>query len=50
MIDNGLDLEFLFSIDDVWGRPREVVSILMGFPERRQKTGVEDIVNSPGRG
>ena len=31
MIDDGLDLEFFFPINDVWGWSREVVSVL-GFP------------------
>ena len=35
MIDDGLDLIFLFSINDVWGRTREIVSILASFPEWR---------------
>ena len=33
MIDDGLDLEFLFSINDVWGWSREVVPVLGGFFE-----------------
>ena len=49
MIDDGLDFEFLLSINDVWGRSRKVVSVLVSFPERRQKTGVEDVMNGPGR-
>ena len=34
MINDGLDFVFFFSINDVWGRTREVVPILTGFPER----------------
>ena len=49
MIDDGLDLVFLFPINDVWGRTREIVSILASFPERRQEPGVEDVMNGPGR-
>ena len=50
MVDNGLDFVFLLSINDVWGRTREIVSILASFPERRQKPGVEDVMDGPGRG
>ena len=50
MIDDGLDLIFLFSINDVWGRTREIVPILTSFPERRQEPGMEDIMDGPGRG
>ena len=49
MIDDGLDFELLFPINDIWGRSRKVVSVLVSFPERRQKTGVEDVMNGPGR-
>ena len=49
MVDDGLDLVLLFSINDVRGRTREVISILISFPERRQETGVEDVMNGPGR-
>ena len=50
MINDGLDLEFFLSINDVWGRSREVGSVLIGLSERRQKAGVKDIMDSPGRG
>ena len=50
MVDDGLDFVLLFSINDVWGRTREIVSILTSFPERRQEAGVEDVMNGPGRG
>ena len=50
MIDDGLDLEFLFSINDIWGRFRKVVSVLGGFFERCQKAGVKDVMNGPGWG
>jgi hypothetical protein len=33
---DGLDFEFFFSINDVWGRSRVVISILLGFMIRRQ--------------
>ena len=31
MIPDGLDFIFLFSVDDVWGRPREIDSVLFRF-------------------
>ena len=49
MINDGLDFVLLLSINDVWGRVRKVVPILTSFPERGQKTGVEDVMDSPGR-
>ena len=49
MIDDSLDLEFFFSINDVWGRSWKVVSVLVGFSERRQEAGVKDVMNGPGR-
>ena len=50
MIDDGLNLEFFFSINDVWGRSWEVASVLVGFYERRQEAGMEDVMDGPGRG
>ena len=50
MIDDGLDLEFFLSINEVWGRFREVVPVLSGFSERHQETGMKDVMNGPGRG
>ena len=50
MIGDGLDFIFLFSINDVGGRAREVVSVLVSLSERRQEPGVEDVMDSPGRG
>ena len=50
MIDDGLDFILLFSINDVWGRTWKIVSILTSFPERRQESGVEYVMNGPGRG
>ena len=35
MVDNGLDFVFFLSINDVWGRTREVVPVLVSFPKRR---------------
>ena len=35
MIDDGLDFKFFFPINDIWGRSREVVTILTGFDEWR---------------
>jgi hypothetical protein len=48
MIDDGLDLVFFFSINDVWGRTWKIVSILTRLSERCQKAGVEDVMNGPG--
>ena len=50
MIDDGLDFVFLLSINDVWGRTWKIVSVLAGFSKRGQKSGVEDVMNGPGRG
>ena len=50
MIDDGLDLEFFLSINEVWVRFREVVPVLSGFSERHQETGMKDVMNGPGRG
>ena len=50
MIDDGLDLVFFLSIDDVWGGTREIIPVLMGFLERRQKPGVKYVVDGPGWG
>ena len=47
MISDGLDLIFLFSVDDVWGWSREVGSVLSCLMIRRKKAGVKDIVNRP---
>ena len=47
MISDGLDFIFLFSVDDVWGRPREIGSVLFRFSVRGQKAGVEDIMDGP---
>ena len=49
MIDDSLDLEFFFSINDVWGRSWKVVSVLVGFSEWRQEAGVKDVMNGPGQ-
>ena len=50
MIDDGLDFVFLLSINDVWGRTREIVSVLTSFSKWGQKPGVKDVMNGPGRG
>ena len=50
MIPDGLDFVFLFSVDDIWGRSREVGSVLFRFLVRRQKAGVENVVYCPCRG
>ena len=47
MISDGLDLVFFFSINDVWGRSREVDSVLFRFLIRGQKAGVENVVYCP---
>ena len=47
MIPDGLDFIFLFSIDDVWGRSREVGSVLFRFLIRGQEAGVENIMYGP---
>ena len=47
MIPDGLDLIFFFPVDDVWGRSREVGSVLFRFFVRRQKAGVENVVYCP---
>ena len=49
MIDDGLDLIFLFSINDVRGRTWKIVSVLTSFPKRSQKPGMKDVMNGPGR-
>lgn len=44
MIDNGFDLVFFMSVDDVrWGQ-NEVGSMLRRFSVRSQEASVEDIV------
>ena len=47
VVSDGLDLVFLFSVDDVWGRSREIGSVLFRFLVRGQKAGVEDVVYCP---
>ena len=49
MINDGLDFKFFFSVDDVWGWPREVVAVLGGFPEWRQEAGAKYVMDGPGR-
>ena len=49
VIDDGFDFILLFSINDVWGRTREIVPILTSFSERSQEPGVEDVMDGPGR-
>ena len=50
MINDGLDFVLFLSINDVWGRTWKVVSILTSFPERRQESGMKDVMDGPGRG
>ena len=47
MVPDGLDFIFLFSVDDVWGRPREIGSVLFRLLVRGQKAGVEDVMYGP---
>ena len=47
VVPNGLDFIFLFSVDDVWGRSREVGAVLSRFLIRGQETGVENIMYGP---
>ena len=47
MIPDGLDFVLLFAVDDVWGRSREVGSVLFRFLVRGQEAGVEDVMYSP---
>ena len=49
VIDDGLDFIFFFSINDVWGRTRKIVSVLTSLSERGQKPGMKDVMNGPGR-
>ena len=47
VVSDGFDFVFFFPINDVWGRPREVGSVLFCFMIRGQETGVEHIVYCP---
>ena len=47
MISNGLDFILLLSVDDVWGWSREVGSILGRLMVRREKAGVENVMDRP---
>ena len=47
MISDGLDFIFFFPINDVWGRSREVGSVLFRFLIRGQKAGMEDVMYGP---
>ena len=47
MVPDGLDFIFFFPVDDVWGRPREIGSVLFHFSIRGQKAGVENVVYCP---
>ena len=50
MVPDGLDFILFFSVDDVWGRSREIGSVLFCFLVRGQKAGVENVVYCPGWG
>jgi hypothetical protein len=47
VVSDGLDFVLFFSVDDVWGRSREVGSVLFCFVIRGQKAGVEDVMYCP---
>ena len=47
MTSDGLDFVLFFSINDVWGRSREVDSVLFRLSIRGQEAGVEDAVYCP---
>jgi len=50
MSADGLDLEFFFSVHDIWRRSREVDAILGRLAIRSQQTCMKDVMNGPGRG
>ena len=50
VIRNSLHFKLLFSVDEVWGRPRVVGPMLVGFLIRGQQTCVKYVMNGPGRG
>jgi hypothetical protein len=45
---DGLDLEFFFSINDLWKRARIVIPILLSLLIWGQESGVEDVMDGPG--
>ena len=47
MISDGLDFIFFLSVDDVWGRSREIGSVLFCLIVQGQKPGVENVVYCP---
>ena len=47
MVSDGLDLVFFFSVNDIWGRSREVGSVLSRFLVRGQEASVENIMYGP---
>jgi hypothetical protein len=50
MSADGFNLEFFFSVHDVWWWSREVDAILGRLAIRGQQTRMKDVMNSPGRG
>jgi hypothetical protein len=50
MINNVLDLVFLFSGDKVRQWPRVIWSMHRGLTIRGQQEGVEDVMDGPGHG
>ena len=49
VVDDGLDLILLFSINDVWGGTWEIIPILTSFLKRGQEPGMKDVMDGPGR-
>jgi hypothetical protein len=49
MVLDGLDLELFFTVDYLWWGFRKVDPMLLGFTIRSQQTGVEYVMDSPGR-
>ena len=50
MVSNGLDFVLLFSIHYLRGRFRKVDPMFFCFAIRCQQAGMEDVMDSPGRG
>ena len=50
VIHNGLHFEFLFPVDKVWGWPRVIGPVLIGFLIRGQQACVKYVMDGPGRG
>ena len=50
MVSNGLDFILLFSIHNLRRGFHKVDPMFLCFAIRRQQTGVEDVMDGPGRG